>query len=665
MGRPCKVSGGDRSKVQAHDRPGMKMLNSPSDEFCRAAQQIIAAPEAGLHKEINMQLNRLLGWPFRAASGVAYDNHGITTTSFGTLIFTRMQGTEITEAQPVTIAADTLACAIDVTRTIDLDSLRRAYKAIVQAKMLKKSPPPQEVIHTTITFGVIFAVDTAVPLECLADELHRLNQQTPSAYWPDMVVVASHGLISYAVQFPGELTISGRFLPPAEGALTNHVPAIYVVMIITTGGRYTFNQMMHTVLAHLGIFSPGAGLPDWEAVTQGVPNLGLIQSGYQYNLAGELKPVPPEHVQGQMLPQRPFLIQDKKGTTLATLQLLPWQDGGVILLRGKLPLDGLMVFLRGEFKMGGVIRREGLQLSSVLPISQQNFRQMLQRIQRQTNMNILEDPTKVVRQKFADEGASSPFMARLFLGALKLGDTLANEKQGFEVAYHSLLTTLLEIRNTAKEVSDIYANHIEKIAAATIVQMRGRDIDITESIDRQLAQKLDQFLTGATRSFKDRMQRVTNALGVNIGFLYQKPDKFERGVVTLESADSLLAAYIREARKWGETLVQARNNLEHDGWQLPKIVYTVNAESVTASEPDVNGLPVTEFVRHMSDRLMCFVEDITAHCIQARMPPGISITEIPSSQRSLEIPLRFEPTLVNGGRPVWQIKYHASAFDTT
>ena len=27
---------------------------------------------------------------------------------------------------------------------------------------------------------------------------------------------------------------------------------------------------------------------------------------------------------------------------------LPWQDGGVLLLKGKLPLDGLMVFLGGE-----------------------------------------------------------------------------------------------------------------------------------------------------------------------------------------------------------------------------------------------------------------------------------------------------------------------------
>jgi len=479
-----------------------------------------------------------------------------------------------------------------------------------------------------------------------------------------MVVVASQGVISYAVQFPGEPTISGGYLPPADGALTNYIPAMYVVMIVKPGGPYTFNQMMHIVLAHLAIFSPGASLPDREAMVQGVQNLALIQSGYHYNLAGELRPVPPEHVQGRTLPPRPFLVQDKKGETLATLQFLSWQDGGVILLRGKLPLEGLIVFLGGPaLKKAGIIKREGLQLSHVLPITEQNFREMLQRIQRQTNMNVRSEPGKVIVQKLADEGASSPFMARLFIGVLKLGDTLAGEKQAFEAAYHPLIMTLLEIKTTAKELSDTYADHVTKIAAGSIVQMQGPTIHITESIDRQLAKKVDEFLTTATRSFKDKMQRVTNALRVNIGFLYQKPGSFERGVAALAQVDAPLAAYLREARRWGDALVRARNGLEHGGWQLSRITYTENAGTITASEPTINGQPVTEFVKHMTDRLMYFVEDVTVHCIRSRMPPGTSITEIPLPQRSSEMPMRFRPTLANGGMPLWQIDHHLNAFD--
>jgi hypothetical protein len=152
---------------------------------------------------------------------------------------------------------------------------------------------------------------------------------------------------------------------------------------------------------------------------------------------------------------------------------------------------------------------------------------------------------------------------------------------------------------------------------------------------------------------------------VNIGFLYQKADSCERGVAALAQTNSPLAAYLREARRWGDMLVDARNDLEHKGWQLPRIAYGVNGNAVTVSEPIIKGRPVTAFVNDMTDRLMCFVEDVAVHCIQRHMPIGLSLTEIPPSQRAAEMPVRFQPTLANGGMPLWQITYHASIFDTT
>jgi hypothetical protein len=141
--------------------------------------------------------------------------HGSRRGFWDTVGSTRVQDIEIAEGQPVSIIADTLACAIDVSHRLDVEGLRRAYERVAHAKTLRKSPAARDILHTTITFGVIFAAESAVPLEHLADELDRLNQETPNAHWPDMVVVASHGVITYAVQFPGEPTISAGFLPPA------------------------------------------------------------------------------------------------------------------------------------------------------------------------------------------------------------------------------------------------------------------------------------------------------------------------------------------------------------------------------------------------------------------------------------------------------------------
>ncbi len=641
------------------------MSSKLAEEVCLAGQQIIAASGSHLPRELTQQLNHFLGWPFQAASGEAIDSNGQTTASFGTLIYTGLQVEEAAE-RPVRVPADTLACVIDVAETLDLEGLRAAYARIAQAKTLKKGTAVKGIVHTTITFGVIFAVTAAVPLEALADELDRLNQRTPSARWPDMVVIASRGIISYAVQFPGEATITGEFLPPAEGTLDNYVPAIYVVMVIKPDTKYAFNKMMSIVLTHLSIFAPGASLPDREAITEMIPNPALIQSGYQYNLAGNLRFVPPEFIQGRYRPQKPVLIEDKKGSTLATLQFLAWQDGGVILMRGKLPLDGLLVFLGDDaLKKAGTIRREEVQISHVLPISEKSFGDMLQRIQQRTNMNVRSHPGKFVIQKFADEGTRSHFMARLFIGVLKLAESLGGEKAKFEASYHPLLTTLLSIRTAAREVSEIFADHVRKVSDGAIVQVNQQTIQISESIDRELAKRVDEFLIGATRSFKDKMQRVTDALSTNIGFLYQKDDKFRRGLEALKAVDPHFAAYLQEARQWSDKLVRARIALEHGDWRLPAVTYAEHLGTITVVEPTIEGQVVTQFVRDMMDHLMCFVEDVTVHCIQSRMPAGISVTEISLLCRPAEIPMRFQPTLAIGGMTVWQISYHQSAFEAT
>lgn len=55
--------------------------------------------------------------------------------------------------------------------------------------------------------------------------------------------------------------------------------------------------------------------------------------------------------------------------------------------------------------------------------------------------------------------------------------------------------------------------------------------------------------------------------------------------------------------------------------------------------------------------------ELIAHCLQLRMAEGLSLTEIPLSQRASEMPTRFRLTVVPGGMPVWRIRYHISTFE--
>ena len=161
------------------------------------------------------------------------------------------------------------------------------------------------------------------------------------------------------------------------------------------------------------------------------------------------------------------------------------------------------------------------------------------------------------------------------------------------------------------------------------------------------------------------MQDVTTALGVNIGFLFKKSTTFASGVAALQASDAELAEYLRQTRQWSERLVECRNAIEHTSSVLPKIQYSQATASIQAHEPQISNQPVSEFAKFMMDRLACFVEDVTVHCLQLHMPAGLSIQELPLPQRLAEAPERFQITLKSGGIAIWRIAYHQGTFDET
>ena len=127
-----------------------------------------------------------------------------------------------------------------------------------------------------------------------------------------------------------------------------------------------------------------------------------------------------------------------------------------------------------------------------------------------------------------------------------------------------------------------------------------------------------------------------------------------------------MADYLKETRvKWSERLHRCRTALEHQGWAIPKVVYVVDSGRARAIEPLIDGQLATEFVVHMVDRVCCFVEEMCMFTLQAHMPEGVSITEIPVTKRKPDIKERFQLALVGGGMPIWSIAYHESKFEET
>jgi len=640
-----------------------------SQEAHDAGQEVAAATGAALPESLNRAVGRFLGPPYRVTSACVVDQDGNRTERLASVAY--VASGNASDPEPDCVSADAAAAVLDTCEELDLERLRAAYMRIAQAKRLRKTAVPREERppRTNVTLGVIFALRSDLPLDDIADELDRLNGQTPGGEWPNMVAVASTGAVNYAVQFPGESSFFGDWLLPAEGELAGSAPPMYIVVVMRPTGTHTFNKVLASVVAHLAIFSPGAKVPNFNEILEGVPQQVMVISGYQYDLGGQLLPVPRQFYSDRYLPPLPWRIENHQGKLLSTLQFLPWQDGGVILLRGEVPLEWLLLVLGKEAQgRTGVFPRPGAQISYVLPITQASFPQVLARIQA-ANLVVRREQPRLVLQKVSDEGSSSPIMARLLMGVMHLRDQVCPDdvsRKRFDECYELVTSPVLSARTTAQEVVRLYEDHVRRVTSGEIARLRGQMIHVEETIDKELRQQVESFLNTAVRAIKQGMQRVAAELQVDIGFLFQNQTAFARGLAALEVADPALAEYLRKTRTWSHRLVEeGRNALEHEGWTLPRVTYCPSVSGIEVGEPLISGQPICQFVTSMLDRLLCFVEEVTVHCLQRQMPTGITITEIPLAQRLAEAPERFTLTLATGGRRAWQLVYHGSSFEET
>jgi hypothetical protein len=339
---------------------------SISAELKAACEQLVAdsrLPNSNVGALLNAFFNRYVPQPYRATPGRAFDSTGAESLEFGSLIYTSL-------SDLANVPADTLACAIDVHQKLGLEELRSSYEKIAQVRGLAKSPlPPKRSSSTPVadaTMGIIFAVDSDVPLEKLAEELEQLNKRYPYQQWTDMVVVATRGTIGYACQFPHKPL--GDFLPPARDGIM--LVAMYVHIFARAVGAFSLNRMCAVLFPYLCFFWPGTAYAPYQEILEGVPQIGMPIAPYQFNLKGALVPVPQQLRFNQFfLFPVGFRALTPDGEELARVQYLPWQDGGVVRLSGKLPIEAFLVYGGKEALSQPYVRFGGEQYSGVLPIS--------------------------------------------------------------------------------------------------------------------------------------------------------------------------------------------------------------------------------------------------------------------------------------------------------
>ena len=622
--------------------------------------QALREPGSAINERINATLNEVLTWPFRADSACVIDTEGCKAT-FDTVIYA---GSGKQSDPAVTVSADAAACVIHAVRDLRAREMRSGYESIATVKRLKRTRAPEADAINTSPLGIILAVDSALSIKQIAELVVQENTNRPSTEWPDMIVVLTKGTVNYAMQLEGG-GIEANFTLP--NFISRLVPPMFIHILMRGVGPFAFNSMCGLLFMHLMTFSPGTKLPDSRAVMEGVSNQGMSFSAFQFNLQGKLVRAPKEEYLAALYRPLPFRIEDEAGNVLSHIQPIPWQGGAAIQIRGELSLEPFLLLLGPIASDAQIFKQPHGAISSVLPIGKTHFTELLASIETQTRMKVKPEEPRMVYSKISDEGTRSPFIARFSLGILQLRNNVYpdnTQREKFDEAYDFFFTTFSNMRTNDRKVLEMIEAHRAGVTSGRIARLKGHSIQIDESMDFELHNAVAEFLNGSVRLLKDAMQKLLIVLQLDVGCLYRKTGGFKTGIAKLRRTDPFLADYLQETRNWSEPLISIRNDL-HEGWLLPKFAYKETDGRIEIQEPQILGQTASEFVNRMTDRVCCFAEDVLVCALQARMPSGFSVAEIPLPERKPECPIRFEPTFVSGGAKIWRISYHSSKFEQT
>lgn len=569
------------------------------------------------------------------------------------------------------VALDSVALVAECHDYLDLDMLPAVYERTLALKMATKeraSATPVPAYEMTTT--VVVVRDAANTLDEIAAAMARLNSATASQQWPDMIAVLSKGVISYTAHLPGASTSGMYFLAAKEFAGPAQASPMSVSLLVRPAGEQTLSAVMSYAVARAAIFRPTAGVSNYVPLLKGLPSHGLPVETYEFDLAGHLQPVQAQQAFAARLNFESFSIISGK-ETLGTVKFFPRQDGAVIVVEGRFPIEPILAFLASVCPAMTAdqmrhIPRDGFSVSYILPITRSDFLQGLRLFaQRSSNVRVERHEPNILVQQIGNEGTSSPFVARMWAGLMEVRDwSIENDakRREFDAFYEHVLAGMRDVREAGRDIPRIWSAHVDAVATGTIVSRRGAQTHISESIDRPLSAAVDTLLIASTRTIKTALQKLVEHLGSDIGCLFKAEKAFHTGLGRLAQSDPALADYLTVARTWTEPLVKARNDLEHALIATARVQYSVEHQSVSVIEPELMGSSLIRASEVTVARLLCFVEEVVAHCLTIKLPVGMGIHEVPLTARNADFPRRFQLTVRPGGLPLWVLPPRVGEF---
>jgi hypothetical protein len=268
---------------------------------------------------------------------------------------------------------DHVAAVIEVKTSLNKSELKDAYEKIASCKGLKKSHQTAmdraatgSELTTTGTMGIVFGFASDTSLGALADNVRELNEQFDSRLWPDLIVVLDKGIIAYTIRFPGKSEPGGLVMAPCSDEFM--IPPGWEVLSIITDGELTLNRFFMMLLSQLTFFPHRpSSVPFAQLMGSSKTTARLVQH-YQFDTSRNLCAVPTADASATA---ELVLFTDEKPS--GQLAYFPWQDGGIVAVRGVYPMEPILGLLIGE-KAITVPGGGDLKFTSVLKLTEAEFR---------------------------------------------------------------------------------------------------------------------------------------------------------------------------------------------------------------------------------------------------------------------------------------------------
>jgi len=256
-------------------------------------------------------------------------------------------------------------------------------------------------------------------------------------------------------------------------------------------------------------------------------------------------------------------------------------------------------------------------------------------------------------EKLADEGASTPYWARLWAGVLGLRDSVllaglppadrsASEKE-FDRLYGTPQDASRSFRDAARRVQTLVARHVEELKTGSNWHRVGAGFSVDNTASSELRNQVGSMLERGYSTIKGTQPFLLH-FGLDIGCLFARDAAFGRGVARLLSEGRPeLAEYLTSVRSgWSQQFIHRRDALVHSGWNLEAIKHETGRDGRPAMiEPTVDGLPVSVYARSALNHVLGFTEDVVVYALSTRLEFPHIIREIPPAERNPDMPERF------------------------